>query len=80
MKFVDALNSDFGSFIISMILGLGLAAMFQDICKGDGCIVLEPPNHSYVTNNIFQFKEGCYKFDTVITECDENKKTIQKSK
>jgi hypothetical protein len=80
MRFTDALNSEFGSFIISMILGLGLAAMFQEICKGDDCIVLEPPNHSYVTNNIFQFKEGCYTFDTVMTECDEKKRTISKSR
>lgn len=80
MRFSDALSTDFGSFIISMILGLGLAAMFQEICKGDDCIILEPPNHKYVSENIFQFKEGCYKFDAEIVECDDNKRTIKKSR
>lgn len=78
MRISDALNTEFGSLVISMILGLGLAAIFQEVCNDDDCIILEPPNHKYIKNNIFQFKEGCYKFDAVLTECDSKKKIIKK--
>lgn len=79
MRFSDAMNTEFGSCVISIILGLGLAALFQEVCKNDDCIILEPPNHKYIETNIFQFKEGCYKFDTRIEECDEKKRKIRKS-
>ena len=77
MKFSEVMNTEFGSCVVSVILGLGLAALFQEVCKGDDCIVLEPPNHKYIKDNIFQFKEGCYKFDTILSECDNNKKIIK---
>ena len=80
MRFSDAIKTEFGSFVISVILGLGLAALFQEVCKGDNCIIFEPPNPDYINNNIFQFKEGCYKFKTVVEECDNKKKKIKKEK
>jgi hypothetical protein len=69
MRFGDAMNTEFGSFVISIILGLGLAALFRETCKGQNCIILEPPNHNYINNHIFQFKSGCYKFKPKMTEC-----------
>jgi hypothetical protein len=69
MRFGEAMNTEFGSFVISLILGLGLSALFREVCKGQDCIIFEPPNDNYIQSHIFQFKSGCYKFKPKFTEC-----------
>ena len=43
MNFKKALNSDTGKILISVLLGLGLASLFREACKGDKCINFEGP-------------------------------------
>lgn len=71
----DAMNTDFGSVVISIILGLGLAALFRQVCDDDQCLVITAPEHDYVTSNTFKFDKGCYSFETEMTSC-ENKKNL----
>mgnify|MGYP007101607482 CR=1 FL=1 len=40
----DVLDSKSGSFVISMIIGLGLASFFKKICKDGQCVVIAGPN------------------------------------
>ena len=39
----DFLSNDKGKIIISIIWGLGLAALFRKVCKGRNCIVIKGP-------------------------------------
>ena len=67
----ELLDTKAGSMIISIILGLGLAAMFRQVCKGKQCIVIKGPNVNDTQKYYYKVNEDCYKYTPVVTECDE---------
>ena len=38
------LENESMAIIISIILGLGLASLFRQVCKGNECIIVKGPN------------------------------------
>lgn len=64
------LDSKSGAIIISIILGLGLAALFRQACKDKQCIVIKGPSIDEVTNFYYKINDDCYKYTPVVTECD----------
>ena len=73
----EAINTDFGSIIISVILGLGLAALFRKICEDDNCIILVAPKNDFIKENTFKFEDGCYRFEPEITNCEKKTDLIR---
>ena len=41
MKIKQLINSKEGKYIISVVLGLGLATLFREVCKDKTCIVFK---------------------------------------
>lgn len=76
MQLQRLLYSDTGRNIISIVLGMGLAALFQKVCKDKDCVVFSGPVITEVDGKIFQHGEKCYKYDITSTPCDKNKKEI----
>lgn len=70
------LYSDIGKYIISILLGLGLATLFRKVCKDRNCIVFKAPNIQKIKNQIFKFENKCYKFIESIEKCNNNKKKV----
>lgn len=68
--------SDAGRYIISILLGLGLATLFRKVCNERNCIVFKGPKLDKVSDQVFKFKNKCYKFKENISSCDESKKII----
>ena len=71
------LYSDVGKYIISILLGLGLATLFRKVCKNRNCIVFKAPDLKKIKNQVFKFENKCYKFSESIEKCDENKKLVE---
>ena len=69
-KFFDDSN---GKMIISIIWGLGLAALFRKVCKGRNCIVIKSVNPKKLDNKIFKVNNKCVKFNSEVKTC-KNKK------
>ncbi len=65
-------ESQLGCIIISLILGLGLAALFKKVCKGD-CVVIKAPNTSDVKNYYYKIDDDCYKYEPEVTTCVDKK-------
>jgi hypothetical protein len=57
------------SIIISVILGLGLAALFRRVCDGKKCIIVEGPPLRETEKYYYQIHENCYKYTPVVSEC-----------
>ena len=75
------LTSPTGKVIISIIWGLGLAALFKRACNGRSCIVYKGPHPSLVHGKVFQHGEKCYKYSMKRSNCDqvdENKVYLDK--
>ena len=58
------LKSKHGKIIISIIWGLGLAALFRKVCEGRKCLVIKGPKPEEVDNKIYKFDDKCYKYNS----------------
>jgi hypothetical protein len=72
-KFV---NSQSGKYLMSIILGFGLATMFREICKGHYCNIIKAPPLEEIDNKIYKFDNKCYKIEKNIVKCMPNKKKV----
>ena len=74
MKIVDRLfKNKSGMILISIIWGLGLAALFKKVCKGRNCVIVKSPLPKDVENSIYKFDNKCYTFETENTFCTKKK-------
>jgi hypothetical protein len=61
-------NTDFGQTIISIILGLGLAGIFRQVCNNDNCYIIKGPNKEKL-NNYYKIENDCYKYQRYSINC-----------
>lgn len=62
-------NDHLGSIVISVILGLGLAALFQRVCTGDSCVVIKAPSLADVRKYTYKLDQSCYKYTPEVVPC-----------
>ena len=62
-------KSDSGKTIISVIVGLGIAALFRKVCNDRSCIIIKGPPIESITNNVFSMDGKCYKYRAKSTSC-----------
>jgi hypothetical protein len=79
MNFKRLLNTEMGRFFISVLLGLGIATLFRQVCTGDKCITFNGPVISDIDDKIFKQDGKCYKYATRPAKCDPIKKVIDVS-
>ena len=72
-KFV---HTQTGKYIMSTLLGLGLASLFRTVCKGKDCLIFHAPPLDQFKDKIYKRGDKCYKFNPVATKCRTNSKTI----
>ena len=77
MNFKRLLYSTIGKYIISILLGLGLATLFRKVCNERNCIVFRGPKLNKIKNQIFKFNDRCYKFNEQIEKCSDDKKIVE---
>jgi|TARA_B100001540_G_C15707550_1_gene596919 hypothetical protein len=70
------IHSKVGQYIISILLGLGLATLFRKVCKKRSCLVFKGAPLRKIKNQIFKYKNKCYKFTPEITKCSGKYKTV----
>lgn len=76
------LSSPTGKVVMSILWGLGLAALFRRACNGRSCIVYKAPHPSIIQGNIFKHEGQCYRYNTKRANCDtvdENNVTLEKN-
>ena len=68
--------SKYGKYIISCILGIGLATLFKRACRERNCLkFIAPPPHK-IDKQIFQYNNSCYIFEPHAETCSPFKKII----
>jgi hypothetical protein len=71
--------TNIGKIILSIILGLGLASLFRNICKGKNCYDFIGPKHNEITEKIFSFdseNKECYLLHEKNVKCGNKKQSI----
>lgn len=72
-KFV---HSATGRNLMSIILGLGLATFFRQMCIGKKCKVTKAPPLEEIDDKIYKFDGKCYKLEKSAEKCNKQKKIV----
>ena len=63
------MDTEYGSLIISIIIGLGLASFFKKVCKNGRCVIIKGPAINEINKNIYKIDDECYKYTPYVTNC-----------
>lgn len=63
-------KSDPGRKVLSVILGLGLASLFRQVCKKGQCIVVKGPPVADVEKYLYRIDDRCYKYTVQARSCN----------
>jgi hypothetical protein len=72
-KFV---SSDTGRYVMSAILGLGLATIFREMCEGGTCLRRHAPPLEKINEQIYKFGNKCYRFEKIPVPCNKKKEIV----
>ena len=76
MNFKRLLYSPLGKIIISIILGLGLSAMFRKVCNERNCIRFSGPSVDDIKDKVYKFNDKCFSFKPTAESCSKEKKQV----
>ena len=79
MNFRKLLHTDIGKNLISVVLGIGLASLFQKVCNDKDCLIFNGPVIHEVDGKIFEYNDKCFKYDISAVSCDSSKHIIETS-
>ena len=48
------LNTETGGIIVSIIWGLGIAALFKRVCRDNSCVEIRPANPNEIQKKVFK--------------------------
>ena len=65
------LNSKEGSIIISVLLGLGLASVFRNVCKNGKCIIYNSVPIEETNKFFYKMEDSCFKYKPVLVPCNK---------
>jgi len=70
------LHTQNGKYIMSIILGFGLATIFRTVCKDKNCLIFRAPPLEEIENKIYKFHDKCYTYSQVSQKCNKSKRII----
>jgi hypothetical protein len=78
IHFGKFLHTPTGRYVMSLLLGFGLATLFRAACEGKKCYkFVAPPPEEYEGKIYKDGSSGkCYKYSTHATKCVSGKRTI----
>jgi hypothetical protein len=75
-KIVTAIHTKNGQYLISFILGMGMASLFRKICQDRNCLVFKAPDFDEVTKNVYTYGDKCYSFTKNSVACGKVEREI----
>lgn len=72
-KFV---HTERGRYLMSILLGFGLASLFRAVCKGDNCKVFYAAPIEDIKDKIYKDGNKCVKYNPITTKCSTDKKVV----
>lgn len=69
-------HTESGKIIISILLGLGLATLFRQSCKGKECINFKAPSLEDIKKKKYKYGDKCFQYELSSTQCNNTKKNV----
>ena len=70
------IHTETGKYIMSILLGLGLASLFRTVCKEINCLIFHAPPLEKIKDKIFKNNGKCIKYNAVAAKCNINSKIV----
>jgi hypothetical protein len=70
------LHTKIGRYLMSVILGFGLATLFRVVCKDKNCIIKHAPPTDEIDGKTYKFNDKCYTYSSSTKKCDAKLETI----
>ena len=67
----EIINSKRGKYLVSILLGLGLASLFRVACESRNCLIFKAPSLDKIKGKIFGHNQKCYKYLEKSTSCND---------
>lgn len=77
MNLLNIVQTKFGKYVISIMLGLGLASLFRKNCTHKKCLVFVPPDMETIKDDIYSYNGKCYKYKSSAVKCDVTKTVVK---
>ena len=75
-NFKDILKSNVGKYIISILLGLGLASLFRKSCENRNCLVFKIPKNGEIDEKIYKQGEQCFQYKANNIKCGSKPRQV----
>lgn len=72
----NLIYTKFGKYIISILLGLGLASLFRKACNNRNCLKFKAPTINSLKKKKFKYDNKCFKLKHNAVKCNSNKKKV----
>jgi hypothetical protein len=76
VNFGRFVHTENGKYIMSMLLGFGLASLFRTVCKDKNCLIFHAPPLDQFKDKIYKSNGKCVKYNHIATKCSTNAKII----
>jgi len=76
MEIKRLLYGKYSDYVISIILGFGLATLFRKVCNERNCLIFKAPKINKIENKTYRFDNSCYKVKHKQVQYDKSKKHI----
>jgi hypothetical protein len=76
INFGRFVHTENGKYIMSILLGFGLASLFRTVCKGKDCLIFHAPPLDQFKDKIYKNNGECVKYNYMATKCSANTKKI----
>jgi len=77
VNFGKFVHTQTGKYIMSILLGFGLASLFRIVCKDKECVVFHAPPLEEIKDKIYSYDNKCYKYTPSATKCSKDKKIVK---
>ena len=75
-NFQKLMYTKLGKYVISVILGFGLASLFRSVCKDKECLDFQGPSLVNIQKYAYRFNESCYKFNEKAIRCGNSETSV----
>jgi len=69
INFEKLIHTETGKYLISIILGFGLASLFREMCNGNNCIIYHAPPLDKLNDKIYKYNNKCVKYNMTPSKC-----------
>jgi hypothetical protein len=76
MHLAKFVHSETGKYVMSILLGFGLATLFRQVCVGKNCTNYFAPPVEEIDDQTYKFDDNCFKLQKNAVKCDPKKEIL----